>query len=87
MAEPSEKAPEINKFLDELSTAVFGKSRSSAIAEDTCVACKKDAKEFKDELCAREFTISGLCQVCQDRTFSISEDDIEDNDPDDPLKD
>lgn len=28
-----------------------------------------DLKDFKDSLSEKEFTISGLCQKCQDKTF------------------
>lgn len=34
-----------------------------------CVWCRKNAGGFRDELSAREFKISGLCQECQDKTF------------------
>ena len=41
--------------------------------EDTgiCPFCKKSVKidEFHDELSLKEYTISGLCQKCQDEFF------------------
>ena len=37
-----------------------------------CPICSKDIKEedFKDRLSKKEYSISGMCQECQDKTFS-----------------
>ena len=35
----------------------------------TCIRTFDPSKEFKDERSKREFHISGLCQICQDRVF------------------
>jgi hypothetical protein len=48
----------------------------------SCLGCMEivdtqDPKAFKDGLSRKEFTISGLCQDCQDATFI---DDYEDED-------
>jgi hypothetical protein len=43
--------------------------RRKAIKSDACVFCEAPAKEFKDEISKKEFTVSGLCQTCQDKTF------------------
>jgi hypothetical protein len=43
--------------------------RRPSIQHDKCVFCGGDAKDFKDELSAKEYRISGLCQKCQDETF------------------
>lgn len=34
-----------------------------------CASCYEDATEFKDEISAKEYNISGLCQKCQDKYF------------------
>jgi Zn-finger nucleic acid-binding protein len=34
-----------------------------------CILCEGEAKQFRDELSAREYHISRLCQKCQDETF------------------
>lgn len=41
-----------------------------------CPLCGKDirSEKFKDELSVTEFTISGMCQKCQDETFIEDED-------------
>lgn len=56
----------ISDFTDNL----FGRSRTLAIAGESCVSCGKTANTFRDELCRKEFDISGLCQFCMDRFFT-----------------
>lgn len=43
----------------------------SLVEQSKCPFCKTDIKasDFKDELSAKEYKISGLCQKCQDETF------------------
>ena len=40
-----------------------------------CVTCPNDIKEsnFRDELSMSEYTISGMCQECQDKAFPLQE--------------
>ena len=38
-----------------------------------CKFCKKEIKGFKDALSIKEFSISGLCQECQDKVFIENE--------------
>jgi len=52
-----------------MSSILFGVGRKESIAQDTCVSCKEDASTFNDALSRKEFTISGLCQSCQDSVF------------------
>ncbi len=63
MAVPSQKNFKYEKLLEKLF------NRSSKIKLDTCTACGKEAKIFRDDLSKKEFTISGLCQMCQDEIF------------------
>lgn len=71
MANPSEKSLGMGMFLEELT------GRTSSIHDNKCIAppfgCGGDASEFRDELSAREYRISGMCQRCQDRTFGSEE--------------
>lgn len=71
MAVPSTKAPEIEELLKMLATS----DRRVSIAANKCLAkplgCGGDASEFTDEQSMREFTISGLCQRCQDEIFGV----------------
>ena len=43
-----------------------------------CVSCGCHADWFKDELSAKEYTISGLCQECQDEAFAPYDEDEDD---------
>lgn len=67
MAIPSYKSPQIAKLLNQLG------GRDAAIQADRCVnppiGCGGDATEFRDKLSYKEYTISGLCQNCQDKVF------------------
>lgn len=64
------KSTKMVDALDEITLAIFGRSRSLAKAGNSCVICGKSANEFRDELSQREYGISGLCQACQDSFFS-----------------
>jgi hypothetical protein len=71
MAEPSKKAHPIAELLEAQS------GRTTAITNDVCVrppfGCGKPATAFRDELSRKEYSISGLCQSCQDRIFGSDE--------------
>ena len=70
MAEPSKKSDDITEYLESFSKAMFkGVGRAASIARNTCVCCKGDAVIFDDALSLKEFTISGMCQKCQNDTF------------------
>ena len=63
MAEPSKKSSEMNMFLDSLM------NRTENIRKDVCVCCGESALIFRNEISAKEYSISGLCQKCQDSVF------------------
>jgi hypothetical protein len=65
MAEPSKKSEEITQFLQK----TF--NRTESIKSDICVSCGKQATQFRNDLSKREYTISGLCQSCQDSVFDL----------------
>jgi hypothetical protein len=73
MAKPSDKAPEMERDLQ----GMFGFDRREYIRKDICVpppfGCEGEAKEFRDDISRKEYTISGMCQKCQDRTFGVSD--------------
>jgi len=69
MAEPSNKSEAIEQTIQDM----FGIDRKESITTDTCVFCKLPATQFTDELSRKEFTISGMCQSCQDSTFGTEE--------------
>ena len=71
MATPSQKSDELTSFLNRLT------NRSSAIEGDRCIdppiGCGGPATEFKNAISRKEYTISGLCQNCQDAIFGREE--------------
>jgi len=67
---------DLQATIDSVSKKAFGISQSEAKKKGAlmavCVFCKKpiDAdKDFRNEISLREFTISGICQDCQDAFF------------------
>jgi len=40
-----------------------------------CSGCGGEIIGFRDRLSAKEFRISGLCQVCQDGVFGVKDED------------
>jgi len=64
------KHPEIEAMLSSLT----GVSRVGAVAEASCALCHGSASSFRDSLSAKEYTISGMCQSCQNDFFEQFED-------------
>lgn len=58
------KSKEMNKLLEN----VFG--RTTAMENGVCPLCQKKITGFRDSLSEKEYTISGMCQECQDVTFN-----------------
>ncbi len=49
---------------------------SELVLQSRCPFCTKDidpSTEFRDTLSIKEFSISGLCQACQDSIFNSPE--------------
>lgn len=65
MAKPADKHPDIRAFQ----SAILGTDVTASIESDICVHCGGPAKDFEDAISAKEFTLSGTCQVCQDNFF------------------
>ena len=77
--QPSQKAPSIDAML----TSVFGVDRVKTISGGTCVSCDAEsiiASSFDDDLSRKEYSISGMCQSCQDDVFGVSDEDEDDYD-------
>ncbi len=68
---PSDKSEQTKKFSDDLSEIFFGRKRSDSILQDTCVSCGTPVYQldFSDAISRQEYSISDLCQKCQDRVF------------------
>ena len=67
--EPSSKSAALDLMLSNL----MGKSREIQIASNLCMVCDGDANSLRDTLSETEYTISGMCQICQDLVFNGGE--------------
>lgn len=86
---PSEKSPNVEDMIthvmgkSRVATIRSGKCMTCDVGL-LCRTCNKPRGDthphlfvsFRDELSAREYTISGMCQSCQDSVF-VPEDDYE----------
>jgi len=75
---PTNKAPAIDALL----SGIFGKDRTSTISEGKCVSCDStdnNASSFRDDISKKEYSISGMCQSCQDDVFGVADDEPEEN--------
>jgi hypothetical protein len=84
--EPSFKAPQIDALLSEI---IFnGKDRVTCIKEGICITCDEAhgivATSFRDDVSRKEYSISAMCQSCQDDVFGHDE---EDDEPDEDWDD
>ena len=66
----------INDHAEKIGQLTFGRSPRGQVAQGKCVKCERFILEtpFTDALSVKEFSISGLCQVCQDEFFGTGED-------------
>ena len=67
------KSPVIEAYL---STII--PHRELYMSHQRCVSCGCHADSFKDDISAKEYTISGLCQECQDIAFAPYDEEEED---------
>lgn len=66
MKEPEHISQIIGRAMDEISEYYFGEKRSVALANKTCLKCKKKIEgrnKTKSEW--REYMLVGICGVCQ----------------------
>jgi hypothetical protein len=73
---PSHKSEQVDNDI----TTIFGVDRRANIKGDLCTSCGQAAITFRDGLSRLEYTISGLCQACQDIIFVEPEDEDEEYD-------
>jgi hypothetical protein len=69
MAVPSKKEIGMEKILDEVSNKMYGRKRTGSIKGNICITCGDNVDGFRDRLSEKEYTISGMCQKCQDSVF------------------
>lgn len=72
---PSPKSADLTALLEEMT------GRTTAINADMCVrkpyGCGEPIGPFRNELSEREYTISGLCQTCQDSVFGTDDEPLD----------
>ena len=64
---------ELENTKEEMAFKLFGRSPSVCKTGGQCVKCGFFNLEFRDELSAKEYGISGLCQPGQDGIFGAGE--------------
>ena len=71
MATPTDKTPRLDEILDRITRSFNPGSRGriESIKANVCVFCDEPATEFTDEKSKKEYTISGMCQDCQNGAF------------------
>lgn len=68
-----ERDPTLQAMLDQLAVATGNLPQAEAAKQRVCARCKKPVGEFRDEVSAREYQITGFCQGCQDWVFQLEE--------------
>ncbi len=63
------KTPQMESFLEDMGQGLFGRSRQATGDNQVCISCGTDANHFRDEISRKEYSISRLCQTCQDSVF------------------
>ena len=63
------RSPQLQQFIDSMAVKLLGWDGDPK----HCHTCNSPIGEFRDEISAREFEISGMCQDCQDKTFGGEE--------------
>lgn len=70
--EPTPESSALEQLLEDMT------GRTTAIKAQLCVrkpyGCGEPMGPFRDVLSAKEYTISGLCQTCQDSIFKDDDD-------------
>lgn len=62
------KSPEMEDFLNELTSLAFGRERNG-LACVTCGSTNVSPEDFRNDISRKEFRISYMCQNCQDSVF------------------
>jgi len=66
--------------IEEFLTNLTGKDRKATIAAGSCTTCDSPDMNFREEIDRREYSMSGMCQKCQDVAFAPDPDDEEGDD-------
>jgi len=60
----------LQMFLDLFSGPKYRGGYTIAKAPSTCILCGKPVREFQDDFARLEYSVSALCQGCQDECFN-----------------
>jgi len=64
------KSEEMIVIRDNVGQLLFGRSHTESASKHRCVTCGGTADKFTDALSQKEYSLSGMCQVCQDGFFN-----------------
>ena len=67
MPTPSDKSEQVNDAIYDLT----GVDRIETIRSNQCALCETPNLDWRDKLSEKEYTISGMCQNCQDEVFGV----------------
>ena len=67
----SPKSPAMEALLQAFTTQFAAVPRAEAFDTQRCVTCGEPVGQFKDELSRKEYSLSGMCQTCQDEVFDF----------------
>lgn len=59
------KKPKLTSFVRKLLPKMAEK-----VDKSICPTCNKKVGQFRDRLSIKEYSLSGMCQVCQDKVFN-----------------
>jgi len=71
--EEEEYTNSMDGFINVVGKQIFGIGRKQAHKLNICVTCKDSVLVLRDELSYKEYKISGMCQMCQDKVFKEEE--------------
>jgi len=63
------RSKNLQNFIDDFAKVSFGHTQTDAINQSVCVMCGRSVILFRDTLSKKEYSISGMCQKCQDEIF------------------
>jgi len=64
------KSKAMEEFLNNMTKSVHGRERDGSCCV-TCGSTKVKPEDFRKGIHRREFSISFMCQVCQDKIFGV----------------
>lgn len=69
--------PDVSNIQKRIADVLYP-NRIPKMKAHVCVICNGKVEGFRDELSEKEFLISGMCQLCQDKIFNVEEEEESD---------